>query len=182
MADGFVHTVRIDAHCYNTIEGQDGTLGGGGSYETTAEAVAAGRAEARRRQTEHVIHREDGSIAERNSYGHGPAHRPASQAIVAGAEPDKRPETAEESAQDSGTPTPEHMREYLRCWQLPGGVLAPNQARALLSWDGTPEGEREALRASIAASEQQVDAKRLAPNQRRGHVGWLDRLKHLLGR
>jgi hypothetical protein len=95
---------------------------------------------------------------------------------------DKRPETAKEMGQDSGRPTPEQMREYLRCWQLPGGVLAPNQARALLDWDGTPDEEREALRSSIAASEQQVDAKRLAPNQRRGHVSWLDRLKHIVGR
>jgi hypothetical protein len=29
-----------------------------------------------RRQTEHVIHNEDGSIGERNSYGSDPAHRP----------------------------------------------------------------------------------------------------------
>jgi hypothetical protein len=28
------------------------------------------------RETEHLIHREDGSIAERNSYGGDPAHRP----------------------------------------------------------------------------------------------------------
>ena len=80
------------------------------------------------------------------------------------------------------THTPEQLQEYLRCWQLPGGVLAPDQARALLAWEGTPEDERRALKASIAATEQQVEAKLLAPNQRRGHVSWLDRLKHLLGR
>jgi hypothetical protein len=32
--------------------------------------------EARRRQTEHVIHNQDRSIGERNSYGNDPAHRP----------------------------------------------------------------------------------------------------------
>ena len=77
--------------------------------------------------------------------------------------------------------TEEQLQEYLHCWQLPGGRLAPDQARALLAWDGTPDEEREALRASIAATEQQVEAKSLAPNQRRGHVSWLDRLKHIIG-
>ena len=79
------------------------------------------------------------------------------------------------------TRTPEELQEYLRCWQLPDGTLAPDQARALLAWSGTPEEERRALKASIAASEQQIGAKRLEPNQRRGHVSWLNRLKHLIG-
>jgi hypothetical protein len=52
----------------------------------------------------------------------------------------------------------------------------------LLEWDGTPEEEREGLEASIRATEQQVEAEPLTPNQRRGHVSWLDRLKHFLGR
>ena len=78
--------------------------------------------------------------------------------------------------------TEEELQEYLRCWQLPGGVLAPDQLRGLLVWSGTPDEERERLRASLASTQQQVDAKPLAPNQRRGHVSWLDRVKHLLGR
>ena len=78
--------------------------------------------------------------------------------------------------------TEEELQEYLRCWQLPGGVLAPNQARALLDWEGTPHADRPALEASIAASEQHVEAEPLAPDQRRGHVSWLDRLKYLIGR
>ena len=45
-----------------------------------------------------------------------------------------------------------------------------------------PDEEREALEASIRATEQQVEAEPLAPNQRRGHVSWLDRVKHLLNR
>jgi hypothetical protein len=52
----------------------------------------------------------------------------------------------------------------------------------LLAWDGTPDEEREALKATIRAAEQQVEAKPFAPNQRRGHVGWLDRIKYILGR
>jgi hypothetical protein len=75
VAEGFVHTVSVDGHWENTIEGQDGLVGGG-PYRAKEEAVAAGRAEAKRRGTEHVIHREDGSIGERNSYGGDPAHRP----------------------------------------------------------------------------------------------------------
>ena len=74
MAAGFVNTVHVDGHWENTIEGQDGMVGG--PYRTKDEAVDAGRAEAQRRSTEHVIHREDGSIGERNSYGGEPASRP----------------------------------------------------------------------------------------------------------
>jgi hypothetical protein len=76
----------------------------------------------------------------------------------------------------------EELREYLHCWQLPGGRLAPHQIRALLSWDETPDDERESLKASLAGLEQQVPARPLAPNQRRGHVSWLDRLKAVVGR
>ena len=74
MAMGFVHTVHRDGRWENTIEGEEGLLPG--LYATKAEAVAVGRGEARRRQTEHVIHREDGSIEDRNSYGNDPVHRP----------------------------------------------------------------------------------------------------------
>jgi len=74
MAPGFVHTVLRDGRWENTIEGEDGLLPG--LYATKAEAVAVGRGEARRRQTEHVIYREDGSIEDRNSYGNDPVHRP----------------------------------------------------------------------------------------------------------
>jgi hypothetical protein len=81
-----------------------------------------------------------------------------------------------------GTYTNQQLQEFLHCWELPGGVLAPAQARALLAWSATPDSEREALTASIAATEQQVEAERLAPNQRRGHVSWLDRVKHFFGR
>ena len=73
MAEGFVHTVSVEAHRENTIEGQDGMVGG--PYATKAEAVDAGRTEAQRRKTEHVIHREDGSIEERSSYGGDPSRR-----------------------------------------------------------------------------------------------------------
>ena len=96
--------------------------------------------------------------------------------------PTVQAETPEPMTRAPENHTEEQLQEYLHCWQLPGGRLAPDQARALLAWDGTPDEEREALRASIAATEQQVEAEPLAPNQRRGHVSWLDRLKHIIGR
>jgi hypothetical protein len=74
VAEGFVHTVFVDGRWKNTIEGQEGVPPG--AYQSKAEAVAVGRGEAERRETEHVIHRADGSIEERNSYGSDPAHRP----------------------------------------------------------------------------------------------------------
>jgi hypothetical protein len=70
MADGFVHTVYKNGQWTNTIEGQDG--GGSQSYSTKEEAQAAGRDLARQSKTEHVIHNQDGEIAERSSYGSDP--------------------------------------------------------------------------------------------------------------
>ena len=73
MAEGFVHTVHADGSWRNTIEGAAPLPG---TYAIKEEAVEAGRAHAMQRETEHLIHNEDGSIAERNSYGGDPAHRP----------------------------------------------------------------------------------------------------------
>ena len=90
---------------------------------------------------------------------------------------------AEKAATVTKTPyehTEEELQEYLHCWTLPGGRLTPDQTRALLAWNGTPETERAGLEADLASTQQQVPAEPLAPNQRRGHVSWLDRLKHLL--
>jgi hypothetical protein len=41
-------------------------------HRTKVVAVAAGREAARARQVEHTIHRADGRIAEKNSYGNDP--------------------------------------------------------------------------------------------------------------
>ena len=41
-------------------------------HRTKAEAVTAGRGAARARQVEHTIHRLDGRISEKNSYGRDP--------------------------------------------------------------------------------------------------------------
>lgn len=74
MAAGFVHTVHVEGRWENTVEGEENALPG--RYGSKAEAVAVGRGEAKRRQTEHVIHRDDGSIEDRNSYGDDPVRRP----------------------------------------------------------------------------------------------------------
>jgi hypothetical protein len=73
MAKGFVHTVHRDGRWVNSVEGDQAPLPD--SFDRKAGAVEEGRAEARRRKTEHVIHNEDGSIGERNSYGSDPADR-----------------------------------------------------------------------------------------------------------
>lgn len=73
MADGFVHTVYKNDLWINEVEGDGVSLELGATKE---EAVAAGRARAMQDKTEHVIHNEDGSISERNSYGSDPASRP----------------------------------------------------------------------------------------------------------
>ena len=74
MTAGFVHTVPKDGNWVNKIEGEESTLPG--VHATKLVAVAAGRDEAIQRRTEHVIHDEDGSIGERNSYGGDPESRP----------------------------------------------------------------------------------------------------------
>jgi hypothetical protein len=72
VADGFIHTVHEDEMWVNEIEGGDEC----GRYPTKNVAVAAGRDRAKWDQTEHVIHNQDGTISERNSYGNDPASRP----------------------------------------------------------------------------------------------------------
>ena len=71
MAEGFVHTVHVNGRWLNSLEGQDRVLLG--TFDTEEEAVETGREAASRRLTEHLIHNEDLSIAERTSYRSDPA-------------------------------------------------------------------------------------------------------------
>ena len=68
MARSWIHTVHKNGAWINEVEGE-GQLS---SHQTKDEAVEAGRAAARARRTEHVIHNLDGTISERNSYGNDP--------------------------------------------------------------------------------------------------------------
>ena len=74
MAEGFVHTVRTGGRWVSRIEGDKPS--NTATFTAKEMAVAVGRIEARRRRTEHVIHNDDGTIADRHSYGHDPAERP----------------------------------------------------------------------------------------------------------
>jgi hypothetical protein len=66
---GGVHTVLLaerDRWC-NKVDGKVVSR-----HRRKVEAVIAGREIARRLEVEHTIHREDGQISEKNSYGRDP--------------------------------------------------------------------------------------------------------------
>jgi hypothetical protein len=66
MARGFIHTVPVGGGLWrNRVESMELLRG---AYVRKDDAIAAGRREARRRKTEHVVHNWDGTIAERTSY------------------------------------------------------------------------------------------------------------------
>lgn len=73
MGDGNgVHTVHRDGAWRNEVGGQQV----GGTSDHKDAAVAAGREEAIARGVEHHVHNLDGTIAEKNSYGHDPRSIP----------------------------------------------------------------------------------------------------------
>ena len=69
MSKGDVHTVHRDGKWLNEVEGGQRASN---SAATKAEAQAIGREMARERKVEHHIHKLDGTIGERNSYGNDP--------------------------------------------------------------------------------------------------------------
>ncbi len=73
MPEGDVETFHVDGKWKNRIEGHQ-TLPG--DFDAKAPAVEAGREEARDRRVEHIIRKLDGTIGERNSYGHDPRNIP----------------------------------------------------------------------------------------------------------
>ena len=66
---GGVHTIPAPtgAGWWNKIDGRVTTR-----HRLKRRAVAAGRAAARKLEVEHTIHRADGRIAQKNSYGRDP--------------------------------------------------------------------------------------------------------------
>lgn len=64
-----VHTVPHGDGWGNRREGAERVSK---TFRTKAEAQAAGRATAERDKTEHLIHKKDGTIGDRNSYGNDP--------------------------------------------------------------------------------------------------------------
>jgi hypothetical protein len=65
MAEGDVHTVKHGDGWANKVEGNKQVSN---TAPTKAEAEARGRDMAIKRGTEHLIHRQDGTIGERNTY------------------------------------------------------------------------------------------------------------------
>ena len=64
MPDGDVETFHEGGAWHNRIEGQGGLLN---THTDKTTAVEAGRAEARRRQVEHIIKNIDGTTGERTA-------------------------------------------------------------------------------------------------------------------
>ena len=73
MPAGDIETYHINGKWRNRVEAL-GELPG--AYATKEEAVRNGRDEARERKVEHLIRNLDGTIHERNTYGHDPRNIP----------------------------------------------------------------------------------------------------------
>ena len=73
MPEGDVLTFHADGTWRNRVEGHELLPG---EHDTRAETVAVGRDEARDRKVEHIVHNLDGTIGERNTYGHDPRDIP----------------------------------------------------------------------------------------------------------
>ncbi|WJZ68625.1 MULTISPECIES: DUF2188 domain-containing protein [Kocuria] len=65
MAKGDIHTTKHPDGWANKAEGNQRASG---VYGTKDAAQAAGRDAARQRGVEHIVHRQDGTIGERNTY------------------------------------------------------------------------------------------------------------------
>lgn len=73
MPEGDIETFHKDGMWRNRVEGNQVLPG---EYDNKADAQAAGRKEARERKVEHIIRNLDGTIGERNTYGHDPRDIP----------------------------------------------------------------------------------------------------------
>ena len=69
MATPAIHTVPAGERWENKRAGEDTVLS---QHDTKEAAAAAGRQQAMRDKAEHIIHKQDGTIGERNSYGSDP--------------------------------------------------------------------------------------------------------------
>ncbi|MGZ4791458.1 MAG: DUF2188 domain-containing protein [Ilumatobacteraceae bacterium] len=70
MSNEAMHTVPDNAGGWTNK--REGANRGDETYDSKADAQAAGREAAVRDKTKHVIHNADGRIASRNSYGNDP--------------------------------------------------------------------------------------------------------------
>ena len=67
MPEGDVETFHKDGKWWNRIEGHEDL---DGEFDRKDEAVDVGREEAREQKVEHIIRKLDGTIGERDTYGH----------------------------------------------------------------------------------------------------------------
>lgn len=73
MPKGDVETYQSEGKWRNRIEAVEELPG---EHDKKDDAVQAGRAEAKRRKVEHIVRNLDGTIGERNTYGHDPRDIP----------------------------------------------------------------------------------------------------------
>ena len=73
MAKGDIHTQPHGPRWANKVEGNSRVSS---IHDTEKQAEREGREMAIRRKVEHLIHKQNGSIKERNSYGNDPPSRP----------------------------------------------------------------------------------------------------------
>lgn len=73
MPKGDIETVFTDGAWTNQVQGEGPT---GDGFQTKDRAVEAGRELARARRVEHIVKNQDGTIGERNTYGHDPRDIP----------------------------------------------------------------------------------------------------------
>ncbi len=64
-----IHTVPTEDGWANRREGGDRASS---THPTKAEAEAGGRSAAKKDRVEHLVHKKDGTIGHRNSYGNDP--------------------------------------------------------------------------------------------------------------
>jgi hypothetical protein len=74
MPEGDVETFYQDGKWHNRVEG--GLPSVPTTHLTKAVAVSVGREMARDAKVEHIVKKRDGTIGERNSYGHDPRNIP----------------------------------------------------------------------------------------------------------
>ncbi len=73
MPAGDIETVYADGQWTNQVEGEGPSHH---LFETKEKAVAEGRRLAKDAGVEHIVKNQDGTIAERSSYGHDPRNVP----------------------------------------------------------------------------------------------------------
>jgi hypothetical protein len=73
MPDGDIETFQEDGQWHNRVQGEGGIVS---SHDDKEGAISSGRKAAEEREVEHIIKDMDGTIGEKNTYGHDPRNVP----------------------------------------------------------------------------------------------------------